>query len=442
MEKQWLLESFGTEGAHTHFVITHLPCRVGRSKDNDLVIANLGLSRAHAVLARDISGQIRLTDENSTNGTFVNRHRIEGYRLLNENDIIHFASAEFKLRVRLVNQRSALPFDEMHTMLMPEDTALSENFVSNEAEFDELIIGHGLSGAAQPIVDALTRQPVGYELLGRANHPLLPQSPIELFGLAEAMDRELELSTAFRNFGISRMTPHLTGHAVFINAHPKETFSETFLTSLETIHRASPELDIVVEIHESAVTDTMKLRELSRRLAQLDIRFAYDDFGAGQALARTGRCSGTFREIRHGTDSRPAQGQRTQTPTGQRSGANGFNHGFGAARRGRRARRRSEHLCRYGIPVDPGLPHRPADPCGFANTQIARMTHPVSGGFSGRMHHVKRRQRNRHAQSAAIPIRCTDSPLQTLDNTLRDGQAQTVAIGGVFRLAAKERFEN
>jgi EAL domain-containing protein (putative c-di-GMP-specific phosphodiesterase class I) len=283
LEKQWFLESFGAEGAHIHFVITHLPCRVGRSKGNDLVIANLGLSRAHAVLARDISGQIRLTDENSTNGTFVNRRRIEGYCLLNENDIIHFASAEFKLRVRLVNQRSALPFDEMHTMLMPEDTALSENFVSNEAEFDELIMGHGLSGAAQAIVDAQTRQPVGYELLGRANHPLLPKSPIELFGLAEAMDRELELSAAFRNFGISRMTPHLKGHTVFINAHPKETFCETFLASLETIHRASPALDIVVEIHESAVTDTMKLRELSRRLAQLDIRFAYDDFGAGQA---------------------------------------------------------------------------------------------------------------------------------------------------------------
>jgi EAL domain-containing protein (putative c-di-GMP-specific phosphodiesterase class I) len=124
---------------------------------------------------------------------------------------------------------------------------------------------------------------VGYELLGRANHPLLPKSPIELFGLAEAMDRELELSAAFRNFGISRMTPHLQGHTVFINAHPKETFCETFLASLETIHRASPALDIVVEIHESAVTDTMKLRELSRRLARLDIRFAYDDFGAGQA---------------------------------------------------------------------------------------------------------------------------------------------------------------
>ncbi len=283
MEKQWSLESFGTDGAHVDFVITQLPCRIGRSKENDLVIANLGLSRVHAVLSRDISGQIRLVDENSTNGTFVNRRRIEGYCLLNENDIIHFASAEFKLRMRLVDQKNVLSFDEMLTTIMPANMALSEYFVPNEAEFDELILGYGLSGAAQPIVDALTRQVVGYELLGRANHPLLPNTPIELFGLAEAMDRELDLSLAFRDFGISKIAPHFTDHTLFINAHPKETFSEVFLASLERLRHASPKLGIVVEIHESAVTDTVKLREFANRLALLDIRFAYDDFGAGQA---------------------------------------------------------------------------------------------------------------------------------------------------------------
>lgn len=247
------------------------------------MIANLGLSRVHAVLLRDISGQLRLVDENSTNGTFVNRQRIDGYCLLNENDIIHFASAEFKLRMSLVEQSSVQAFDEMHTAVMPENLALSERFVSNEAEFDELLLGYGLSGAAQPIVDARTRQIVGYELLGRANHPLLPNTPIELFGLAAAMDRELDLSLAFRDFGVSTMAPRMTGNTLFINAHPKETFSEAFMRSLERLRRTFPEIGIVVEIHESAVTDLMMLREFASRLAQLDIRFAYDDFGAGQA---------------------------------------------------------------------------------------------------------------------------------------------------------------
>ena len=283
MEKQWSLESFDTDGKHVVFVITQLPCRIGRGKESDLHISNLGLSRAHAVLIRDISGQLRLIDENSTNGTFVNRHRVDGYCLLNENDIIHFASAEFKLRLRLVEQNTALPFDEMHTMLMPDNTALSERFVPNEAEFDQLIMGHGLSGAAQPIVDALSRQIVGYELLGRAQHPLLPNTPIELFCLAQVMDRELDLSLAFRDFGLKTMAPLVSGNTLFINAHPKETFSEAFMASLERLRKVSPEINIVVEVHESAVTDIAELRKFASRLALLGIRFAYDDFGAGQA---------------------------------------------------------------------------------------------------------------------------------------------------------------
>lgn len=283
MDKQWSLESVGVDGVHADFVIAQLPCRIGRSKENDLVIANLGLSRVHAVLARDISGQLRIIDENSTNGTFVNRCRIEGYCLLKENDIIHFASAEFRLRMHLVDTTTVLPFDQMHTSIIPPDMALPEHFAPNEAEFEELIMGHGLSGAAQPIVDAQTREVIGYEILGRANHPQLPKSPIELFGLAEAMDREIDLSTAFRDFGISRIVPRFSGHTLFINAHPKETFSENFLLSLESIRRSSPKLSMVVEIHESAVTDIEKLREFANRLGQLNIRFAYDDFGAGQA---------------------------------------------------------------------------------------------------------------------------------------------------------------
>lgn len=38
-----------------------------------------------------------------------------------------------------------------------------------------------------------------------------------------------------------------------------------------------------MEIHEAAVTDIVKLREFANSLGQLGIRFAYDDFGAGQA---------------------------------------------------------------------------------------------------------------------------------------------------------------
>lgn len=283
MEKQWSLESFSDDGSRVEFVIASLPCRIGRGKENDLVIADLGLSRNHAVLARDISGQLRLSDENSTNGTFVNRQRIEGYQLLQEGDIIHFAGAEFKLRLTLTETSAQQPFEEMQTMLMPEGMLLSERFALYEREFDELLLGQGLSGAAQPIVDAQTRQIFAYELLGRANHPGLPKSPLELFGLAETMGRQVDLSMAFRDYGIRQLASRLSGQTLFVNVHPKETFSEVFFASLERLCRIAPALAVVAEIHESAVTDIAKLREFAERLAGFGARFAYDDFGAGQA---------------------------------------------------------------------------------------------------------------------------------------------------------------
>ena len=60
MEKQWSLESFGTDGTPVEFVIAQLPYRVGRSKENDLLIANLGLShRAPRIAGNTLFGNAR-----------------------------------------------------------------------------------------------------------------------------------------------------------------------------------------------------------------------------------------------------------------------------------------------------------------------------------------------------------------------------------------------
>ena len=280
MERQWFLESIGADGSHLTYPITQLPFSIGRDPKNDLVLASRGLSLHHALLTPDISGRLRLTDLNSTNGSFVSRQRIEGSCLLEENDIIHFGTAEFRLRLRALEQTR---IDQVGTMLVPDGITLSELFVANEPEFLDLLDGRGLSGAAQPIVRASDRRIAAYELLGRANHPHLPTSPMRLFSLASALDREIELSVAFRRFSLSMLAPRLRGFPLFVNTHPKETFSEDFFASLSTLRREQPELDLVIEIHETAVTETKRLIELSARFREIGVRFAYDDFGAGQA---------------------------------------------------------------------------------------------------------------------------------------------------------------
>lgn len=292
MERQWFLESIAADGSHLTYQITQLPFRIGRDPDNDLVLASRGLSRHHALLTPDISGRIRLTDLNSTNGSFVGRQRVEGSCLLDDKDIVHFGTAEFRLRLRVEETSGS---DQLRTMLVPSGLGLSEMFVAHEPEFLDLLDGYGMSGAAQPIVEAQSRRVVAYELLGRANHPLLPTSPMRLFSLASALDREVELSVAFRRFGIAMIAPRLQGFALFANTHPKETFSEEFFASLVSLREQNPGLDLVIEIHETAVTDSRRLIELAARFRDIGIRFAYDDFGAGQArLSELGEAPAHF----------------------------------------------------------------------------------------------------------------------------------------------------
>jgi len=277
----WFLESVGAYGARITYNISNLPFRIGRGPDNDLVVvAARDLSRYHAVITEDLSGRLRLTDLDSTNGTSVNRLRLEGSCLLEENDIVHFGGAEFRVGLRTVE----LPrFDQSLTMLAPPDSALSELFVANENEFHQLLAGQGMTGAAQAIADAGNGTIVAYEFLGRACHPQLPVAPLPLFKIARSLNLEAELSQAFRDFALTVMAPRLDGYTLFANVHPKETFSAVFLAALQQTRRRLPRLDLVIEVHESAVTEAKELVELAARLRDIGVRFAYDDFGAGQA---------------------------------------------------------------------------------------------------------------------------------------------------------------
>ena len=70
---------------------------------------------------------------------------------------------------------------------------------------------------------------------------------------------------------------------LFVNAHPSETFTEAFFETLAGWRRGPDAPRLVVEIHEQAVVDLGRMRELVARLADIGVPFAYDDFGAGQA---------------------------------------------------------------------------------------------------------------------------------------------------------------
>lgn len=78
----------------THFELTGPSVRIGRRPDNSLQIDEISVSGNHAVI--DVEPNVYLegtidyfiTDNNSTNGTFVNDLRITERQRLNNNDIV------------------------------------------------------------------------------------------------------------------------------------------------------------------------------------------------------------------------------------------------------------------------------------------------------------------------------------------------------------------
>lgn len=284
-DKAWFLESIEADGSRRQQPIRTLPFCVGRDAGNHLVVDARGLSRHHATIQSDAEGNLVLSDLGSTNGTFVNRERIAEPRLLTENDVVHFGHAEYRLGVNTPSQIRAWPatVDSERTLIAPIGTVLTEKFVRHERQFMELLRGHGLSAAAQPIVEAGTGRLFAYELLGRCTHPELPSSPMHLFHLAAMLDREAELSEAFRSYGVPAVAQRLKDARLFVNTHPKETFADAFFAALKRLRAAEGAPQLVIEVHETAVVEVAKMRELAARLAEIDVRFAYDDFGAGQA---------------------------------------------------------------------------------------------------------------------------------------------------------------
>jgi EAL domain-containing protein (putative c-di-GMP-specific phosphodiesterase class I) len=68
-----------------------------------------------------------------------------------------------------------------------------------------------------------------------------------------------------------------------MNTHPAEIRQPGLLESMQLLPTAAPSQQLTLESHEAAVTDTAEMKRLSEGLKALNVRLAFDDFGAGQA---------------------------------------------------------------------------------------------------------------------------------------------------------------
>ena len=280
----WCLEGVSGNSANALVHIARFPFVVGRDAACDLAIPSAETSRQHARIEEDIGGLLRLTDLNSGNGSFVNRAQIHGSVLIDDGDVVHFGVTEFRVRRADADMLAQLSSQaDTKTVLFGRVPVLSEHFVVEERAFVEMLRARAVAAAFQPIVRVTDGRLRAFELLGRGCASGLPESPMGLFALAMRLGREVELSEAFRWAGLSDAATIAPEGTLFVNVHPKEMFSEPFYRSIALLRAMVPTASLVAEVHESAVTRIEDVKRMGDRLAGMNVQFAYDDFGAGQA---------------------------------------------------------------------------------------------------------------------------------------------------------------
>ena len=243
--------------------------QVGRRSDNNLCIPHPNVSKLHAeFVASEIALFVR--DLGSTNGTLVNGKRITEDTPVGEDDIVHFANFEFF--VGRVNAE-----DSMRTMV-----STPTEWQSSLAQFHQLLTERAVVPYFQRIMRFSDRQTIGYEVLARSAVPGL-MNPKDMFAAAERCHLAARLSVMCRENGVEAAKKLAHPGQIFLNTHPCERPHDGLTESLMRLRSSAPDLEIVLELHEAAVTNPKEIAEFRRVLKELRIQLAYDDFGAGQA---------------------------------------------------------------------------------------------------------------------------------------------------------------
>lgn len=280
MTQHYYLESSGKDSSLPRYLrLERFPAIVGRNPDCSIRLSVDRISRMHARF--DLAdGALTVEDLGSTNGTFVNHRRISRAATLSVGDVVHLADHEFRLMCEPAGRKPTASVNE-ETVIGLE--GLPKNFSLNTPAFLELLEYGNVTGHCQPIVTA-QGAPFAFELLGRSTHHALDTGPDELFVLASALDCEVRLSCLFRRRCFDEASRAGLSSLLFFNNHPVECEEpDVLMAELQELRRLYPDLNLVFEVHESAVTDLGAMAEIKQELKAMGIGLAYDDFGAGQA---------------------------------------------------------------------------------------------------------------------------------------------------------------
>ncbi len=266
---QWLLVSQDKDDA---FPLRSFPCQIGRHPGVPVRVIHPTVSLVHAEL-RSHGNSLELADLSSRNGTFVNGTRVTQTHLVHGDDLLQFGAAVFRLQSQSQQQPA------LNVTCQSDDVG---DLALALAQFEKLVSDASVVPVYQPIVIATTAEIFAYEALARSRLYGLDK-PAQMFLAAEYFHMEAELSRMLRREELTTSSaaelPHL-----FLNTHPTELADfKRLVLSLREIRTTRPNQPLTLEVHEAAAADLCTMKMLRIALEDLNMKLAYDDFGAGQA---------------------------------------------------------------------------------------------------------------------------------------------------------------
>jgi adenylate cyclase len=103
----WVITIRSPDGEPREYVLKPGVNTVGRKLANDIVVSDPSASRNHAEVNLDHeNNQATITDLDSTNGTFLNRRKLEGVKPLKDRDVIRIGTCLISVRSEDADQRA------------------------------------------------------------------------------------------------------------------------------------------------------------------------------------------------------------------------------------------------------------------------------------------------------------------------------------------------
>lgn len=274
------IESAGNSG-QARSAISANPFAVGRSPSCNLQIDETHVSHKHAQFHFH-GDELRVRDLGSTNGTFVNGDEVISDRALSSGDIVHFAEHAFRVEVE------SRPEKREETAELPNvGPHLGKGSIKRAKELVERLQRRDVHVVYQPVLNRESGKIYGYEALGRAVVGGTLTVGRSLFDMGMSLGLCAQLSRTFREiaFAESAMLPRIGEKppVLFVNLHKDELgLWQKTLESLRDLRQRSSLQPVVIELPETALTESLALDDLRRDLGGLEVGLALDDFGTQQ----------------------------------------------------------------------------------------------------------------------------------------------------------------